>query len=112
MALSYDIADRSGRGRIDPTCAGVRIVPHAWTLSAHARAKCEASNIEHAISESNRARTRAALARGGGDDLLAFGHSFVGGPGAAGAGFRMAFVIMNTQRAMITKSTMFPRNAP
>src|SRR6185436_6216177 len=40
------------------------------------------------------------------------GHSFVGGPGAAGAGFRMAFVIMKTQRAMITKSTMFPRNAP
>src|SRR6185436_6216178 len=73
MALSYDIADRSGRGRIDPTCASVRIVPHAWTPSAHARAKCEASNIGHAISESNRARARAALASGGGDDLLALG---------------------------------------
>src|SRR5437867_10406230 len=40
------------------------------------------------------------------------GQALVAGVGAAGAGFRSALVIMNTQAAMMTKSTTDPMNAP
>ena len=96
------VRDRAHRAtRVDATC----------TRSRETRVLADRS-----CDQRNRAQTALVHARhlraAAGMISLHSGHSFVGGPAGAGAGFRSAFVTRNTHRAMITKSTIFPKNAP
>jgi hypothetical protein len=96
------VRERAHRAtRVDKTC----------TPSRETRVLADRS-----CDQRNRAQTALVHARhlraAAGMISLHSGHSFVGGPAGAGVGLRIAFVIRNTQRAMITKSTMFPKNAP